>query len=305
MKAAVTTQYGAPEVIQIQDVPKPSINARELLVKVKAAAVNSGDVRIRALNGGNVPPFVMRLIFGWKKPKSGIQGLMFSGIVEEVGDQVTDFKKGDEVFGSTGMKMGAFAEYVKLKGSDVLVHKPKNASFEEAAALPFGGMTAIHFLHKAGIQVVQKPNVLIYGATGAVGVSAIEVAKYYGAKVTAVCSERGEELVKSLGADHIVLYTQEDYRQINAQFDIVFDAVGKTKKKDVKAILKPNGKYFTVGGMDVASETREQVKLLKSLFEKGQLHANIDKSYSLDDIVDAHTYVDSERKKGNVVLRIA
>lgn len=304
MKAAVTTQYGAPEVIQIQEVPKPEIKPNEVLIKVMAAAVNSGDVRIRRLDGGGVPPFLMRLIFGWKRPGNGIQGLMFSGKIEAIGNEVKDWKVGDEVYGSSGMKMGAHAEYVKMKSGKSLHKKPENASFEEAAAIIFGGTTALYFLEKAGIKQLDKPNILIYGATGSVGTSAIEIAKHYGASVTAVCSERGEALAKSLGADTIVDYTKEDFRQLNTQYDIVFEAVGKIKKKEFKSILKPGGKFCTVGGMDVAKETGGQLALLKKLFEPGELHANIDKTYPLEDIVAAHTYVDSERKKGNVVISL-
>jgi len=151
MKAAITTKYGKPDVIQIQEVPKPEIKANEILIKVMASSLNSGDVRIRALNGGGVPPFVMRLIFGWSKPRVSTQGIMFSGVVEDIGASVKDFKPGDEVFGSTGMKMGAQAEYLKIKEGSGLKKKPKNASFEETAAILFGGMTALYFLQKAGI----------------------------------------------------------------------------------------------------------------------------------------------------------
>lgn len=304
MKAAITTQYGAPEVVQIQEVPKPTIKPDEVLIKVMAAAVNSGDVRIRGLRAGGILPFIMRLIFGWSKPGNGIQGLMFSGKIEAIGAEVKNWKVGDEVYGSSGMKMGAHAEYLKVKANKTLHLKPENATFEEAAAIIFGGTTAIYFLYKAGLQQLEKPNILLYGATGSVGTAAIEIAKHHGATVTAVCSERGEALAKSLGADAIVDYTKEDFSQLNMQFDIVFDAVGKIKKKDTQAILKPSGKFCTVGGMDVAKETGGQLLLLKKLFENGELRANIDKTYPLEEIVQAHTYVDSERKKGNVVVRM-
>ena len=304
MKAAITTRYGSPDVIQIQEVTKPTINDNEILIKVKASSMNSGDVRIRALNGGGVPPFVMRLIFGWKRPKSGIQGLMFSGIIEAVGSKVERHKVGDEVYGSTGMRMGAHAEYVKVKSGGVLVKKPQNASFEEAAAIVFGGMSAIYFLEKAGIATFKNAEVMIYGATGSVGVAAVQIAKHYGARVTAVCSEKGRALVKSLGVDEIVIYTNQEYSQLGSRFDIVFDAVGKTKKKETKKILKPTGKYSTVGGMDVAKETNGQVDFLRKLFEAGELKANIDKTYPLEQIADAHRYVDSERKKGNVIIKM-
>ena len=305
MKAAVTTKYGAPDVIQIQDLPKPKIKDNEILIKVMAATVNSGDVRIRGLRAGGLIPFLMRLIFGWNRPKSGVQGLMFSGIIEEIGSAVDNHKVGDEVFGSAGMNMGAHAEYMKLKGkTNTLIKKPANASFNEAAALVFGGMSAIYFLERAGIKSLNKPEVLIYGATGSVGSASVEIAKHFGATVTAVCSKQGEAMAKALGADQIVIYTEQKISELNQKFDIVFDAVDKIKKKDAQSILKPGGKFVTVGGMDVAKETGGQLDFLKRLFEAGELHANIDKTYKLEEIVEAHTYVDSERKKGNVVMTI-
>jgi len=304
MRAAITTRYGGPEVIKIQEVPVPTIKANELLIKVKASSLNSGDVRIRRLDGGGVPPFLMRLIFGWQRPKSGVQGMMFSGIVEAVGSKVKDYQTGDELMGSTGIAMGAHAEYLKVEANKTLYRKPQNASFEEAAAIIFGGTTALYFLQKAGIQQMNQAKVLIYGATGSVGTAAIEIAKHYGASVTAVCSFRGAELAKTLGADKLVDYTKEDFRALNAQFDIIFDAVGKIKKKDCQKLLKPNGKFITVGGMDVAKETGAQLEVLSSLFDEGKLHANIEKVYALEDAAQAHSHVDSGRKKGNVVIRL-
>jgi len=302
MKAAICTSYGPPEVLKIMDVERPVPKDDEILVQIMSASVNSGDARIRGLRAPGILPLVMRILFGFTKPRNPILGLMFSGIVEEVGKKVSAFKPGDTVFGSTGSKMGAHAEYALVKENGVVTKKPEKASHEEAAALVFGGMTAIFFLRKAGIESMQDPKVMIYGATGSVGTAAVEIAKHYGAHVTSVCSERGVELAKSLGSDEIVLYTQQDFRQLDAQFDIVFDAVGKTKKKDASHILKSKGKYLTVGGMDVAKEQRAQVEFLRELFDKGKIRANIDKIYPLEEIVEAHRYVDSERKKGNVVL---
>ncbi len=304
MKAAICTAYGPPEVLIIKEVDKPVPKDDEILVKIMSASVNSGDARIRGLRAPGIFPLVMRILFGFTKPRNPILGLMFSGIVDEVGKDVTAFKPGDEIFGSTGSKMGAHAEFAAVKAEGVVARKPQKASFEEAAALVFGGMTAIFFLKKAGIDSIQQPKVLIYGATGSVGTAAVEIAKHYGAHVTSVCSERGVDLAKSLGSDEIVLYTQQDFRKLDAQFDIVFDAVGKTKKKDASGILKSNGKYFTVGGMDVAREKKEQVEFLGQLFDNGEIRANIDKVYPLDEVVEAHRYVDSERKKGNVVLKM-
>ena len=302
MKAAICTSYGPPEVLKIMDVERPVPKDDEVLVQIMSASVNSGDARIRGLRAPGILPLVMRMLFGFTKPRNPVLGLMFSGIVEEIGKKVTPFKPGDPVFGSTGSKMGAHAEYALVREDGVVTKKPEKATYEEAAALVFGGMTATFFLRKAGIESMQDPKVLIYGATGSVGTAAVEIAKHYGAHVTSVCSERGVDLAKSLGSDEIVLYTQQDFRQLDAQFDIVFDAVGKTKKKDASRILKSKGKYVTVGGMDVAKERREQVEFLRELFDKGKIRANIDKIYPLEEIVEAHRYVDSERKKGNVVL---
>ena len=302
MKAAVCTAYGPPEVLKIMEIPKPVPGDNEVLVRVRSAAVNSGDARIRGLRAPGFLRLVMRILFGFTKPRRPVLGLMFSGVVEQVGSQVSSFKPGDEVFGSSGSKMGAHAEFLVVKEKAVLVNKPENASFEEAAALLFGGMTAIYFLQKGGIDSLEEPKVLIYGATGSVGTAAVEISKHYKAHVTSVCSERGAELARSLGSDEIVLYTQQDFRKLETKFDIVFDAVGKTKKNDASGILKPNGKYLTVGGMDVARETGEQVEFLRKLFENGELRPNIDKIYPLEEVVEAHRYVDTERKKGNVVL---
>ena len=304
MKAAICTAYGPPEVLIIKEVDKPVPKYDEILVKIMSASVNSGDARIRGLRAPGIFPLLMRILFGFTKPRNPILGLMFSGVVEEVGKDVTAFKPGDEIFGSTGTRMGAHAEFATVKADGVLAKKPEKASFEEAAALVFGGMTAIYFLKKAGIDSIQQPKVLIYGATGSVGTAAVEIAKYYGAHVTSVCSERGVDLAKSLGSDEIVLYTQQDFKKLDAQFDIVFDAVGKTKKKDAAQILKSKGNYLTVGGMDVAKERKEQVEFLGDLFDRGEIRATIDKIYPLEEIVEAHLYVDSERKKGNVVLKI-
>ncbi len=305
MKAAICTAYGPPEVLKVLEVPKPEPAAGELLVKVMASSVNSGDARIRGLRAPGLLKWVMRILFGFTKPRQPILGLMFSGVVVQAGKKAVHFKPGDEIFGSCGSKMGAHAQFAVVKDGGVLAKKPENASFEEAAALVFGGMTALYFLKKAGIQALQEPRVLIYGATGSVGTAAIEIAKYHGAQVTSVCSERGVDLAKSLGSDNIVLYTREDFRLLDEKFDIVFDAVGKTVKKDSTRILKKGGKYLSVGGMDVASEKAEQLRFLKTLFEEGKIKANIDKVYGLEDIVEAHRYVDSERKKGNVILKIA
>jgi len=302
MRAAICESYGPPEVLKILEVEKPQLKDDEILVKVMATAVNSGDVRVRGLAVDGFLRIVMRLVLGFTKPRKPILGTVLSGIVVEVGANTTTFKPGDDVFASTGFKFGAYAEYIALPESGTVVRKPSTASFEEAAAILFGGMTAVYFLHKARIDSKRNQKVLIYGATGSVGTAAIEIAKHYNAHVTSVCSEQGYELAKKLGSDVVVLYTQEDITTLQDRYDVVFDAVGKTKRTDCKHLLRPNGTYLTVGGLDVAKETKEQMVLLTMLFDAGELHANIDRTYLLDTIVDAHRYVDTGRKKGNVVV---
>ncbi|MCB0637191.1 MAG: NAD(P)-dependent alcohol dehydrogenase [Lewinella sp.] len=305
MKAAICPQYGPPEVLVIKDIPKPSPKKNEVLVKVVAASLNSGDVRIRGLKVEGFMRFVMRIMLGFSKPRRPVLGTGFSGIVEQVGDEVTQFKVGDEVYGTTGFQQGCHAEYLCIPAHKVITHKPDNASFAEATALPFGGQTAIYFLGKGGIETIQNPQVLIYGATGSVGAAAVQIAKHHGAEVTAVCSSRGQELAQALGADHIIRYDQEDFTKVADRFDIILDAVGKTDKAACKPLLKPEGKFITVEGMDIAAERKEYLELLRQLFEAGTYQAVIDKTYPLDQIVAAHSYVDTGRKKGNVVLEIA
>ncbi len=304
MKAVICPAYGPPEVLLIKDIPKPSPKKKEVLVKVEASSLNSGDVRIRGLKVEGFMKIVMRLVLGFSKPRRPILGTVFSGTVEQVGPSVTQFNIGDEVYGSTGFKQGCHAEYLCIAEKKVITHKPSYASFEEAAALPFGGQTAIYFLNKGKIQELDNPGVLIYGATGSVGAAAIQIARYYGATVTAVCSSRGKELAENLGADHIILYDQEDFTRVSERFDIIFDAVGKTSKKECKTLLNPNGKFLSVEGTDVASERTEYLELLRQLFEKQNYNAVIDRIYPMDQAVEAHTYVDTGRKKGNVILKI-
>ncbi len=304
MKAVICTTYGAPEVLKITEVQKPVPKANEVLVRIKATAVNSGDVRVRGLAVKGFLRLMMRIVLGFRKPRKPILGTVLSGIVEETGEKVSPFKPGDEVYASTGFKFGAYAEYITLPAHGTLTYKPENASFEEAAAILFGGMTALYFLQKAGIASLPNARVLVYGATGSVGSAAVEIAKHYGAHVTAVCSEEGVELAKTLGSDTIVIYSRQDFTKLDTPFDIVFDAVGKTKRKNCVQLLKNGGRYLTVASLDVAKETKAQLELLKELFEKGEIKAHIDKSYRFDQIVEAHRYVDKGRKKGNVVISL-
>ncbi|MCI4650901.1 NAD(P)-dependent alcohol dehydrogenase [Phaeodactylibacter sp.] len=305
MKAVICPKYGPPEVLEIKDIPRPVPKKYEVLVKVIASTVNTGDVRIRGLRVKGIMKIIMRVVLGFSKPRKPVLGTVFSGIVEEVGASVTQFKIGQEVYGTTGFQQGCHAAYVCLPENKAIATKPEKASFEEAAALPFGGQTAIYFLRKGRIDAINNPEVLIYGATGSVGTAAVQIAKYYGATVTAVCSSRGKGLVEQLGADHIVQYDQEDFTKLPDKFDIILDAVGKTSKKICKPLLKPGGKFFTVEGTDVADERKAYLEFLSQLFDNENYDPVIDKVYSIGQIQEAHRYVDSGRKKGNAVLQIA
>lgn len=304
MKAAVCTAYGPPEVLKITELPKPVPRPNEVLIKIMATTVNSGDVRTRGLAVKGVLKLVMRVVLGFNKPRKPVLGIVLSGVVEQIGEKVTNFQPGDEVIASTGMKFGCHAQYIALHENALVVPKPKNASYEDAAAIIFGGMSAIYFLEKARIASKPGKRVLIYGATGSVGAAAVEIARYYKAHVTAVCGPHGVNLTKELGADAIVVYTVQDFTKLDQQFDIVFDAVGKISKKQSRKLIAKNGKFVTVGGLDVAKETQAQLLQLQQFYDHGAIHAHIDRRYSLDEIIEAHRYVDTGRKKGNVVITL-
>lgn len=304
MRAVICPKYGPPEVLSIQWIDKPSPKNNEILIKIVASSVNSGDVRVRGLIVGGVLKIVMRFVLGFSKPRKSVLGNVFSGIVEKVGKNVSSFKVNDEVYGITGFKFGTHAEYITISEKSIVLKKPSNATFEEAASIPFGGQTAIYFLEKAKIEHKLSAKVLIYGGTGSVGTAAIQIAKYYNAEVTVVCSDEGKNLAKELGADNIIIYNKQDFTKNTEKFDIIFDAVGKTTKKQCTPILNSLGCYVTVGGLNYAAERKEQLEFLSELFLKGKYIAVIDKTYPMNEIIQAHQYVDSGRKKGNVVLKI-
>lgn len=304
MKAAVCPVYGPPDVLKITEVKKPILHSNELLIRIKATTVNSGDARIRSFNIKGLARLAMGFILGFSKPKKPILGLTLSGIVEDVGSQVTKFKVGDQVYASTGFRFGAHAQYIALPENSTISKKPKNATYEEAAAIIFGGLSALYFLQKAHIADKTHQKVLVYGATGSVGVAAIQIAKYYKAEVTAVCSEDGEPLARRLGCDNIILYDHEDICRLNTKYDIFFDAVGKTDKKSCSHLLLSRGIYLTVGGYEVAKETISHMLFLKYLYEIGALKPCIDKIFPFERIIDAHKYVDTGRKKANVVIQM-
>jgi NADPH:quinone reductase-like Zn-dependent oxidoreductase len=304
MKAVVYTKYGAPEVLKLTEVAKPIPKKEEVLIKVHAATVTSGDARLRSSDFPIVLWFIARLIFALFSPKKKILGHELSGVVEAVGSEVTKFKVGDEVFGTTTMlKTGSYATYICLPQqwkSGVLALKPINLSHTETAALPVGSMTALFLLEKANPQKGQT--IVIHGASGSVGSYAIQIARELGLKVTGICSTQNIAMVQSLGAHTVIDYTTEDYTTLNTTFDIVFDAVGKLPKSKSKQLLKRGGKLVSI--KMITSEKEENLLKIKDLVEKGKLKPWIDKIYTLEEIVEAHTYVDTGRKKGNVVIAI-
>lgn len=304
MKAVIYTKYGSPGVLKMIDMEKPEPKDNEILVKVCATTVTSGDTRLRSSNFPALVWLPVRLMFGLFKPKKEILGHELSGIVEAIGKTVTRFKIGDEVFATpTMLNTGSYAEYICIpeeRKKGVLGLKPKNLSFKEAAALPVGGMTALFLLNKAELGKGQQ--VLIFGASGSVGSYAIQIAKEQGAKVVAVCSRSNFEMVKSLGADSAIDYRKEDYTLLKRKFDIVFDAVGKTSKSKAKKILKPGGRFVSVKSL--TSPKQEHLDKIKELAEREKIRPYIDKCFPFSKMVAAHEYVDKGRKRGNVVIEI-
>jgi len=305
MKAVICTKYGPPEVLQIKEVEKPVPRDNELLIKVFATTAHIGDTRIRRAD-----PFLVRLMFGLFKPrKNYIPGIEISGEVESLGKNVRSFKKGDKVFGLTGFGGGGYAEYRCLpetvkegtqerKGQVVI--KPENLSFGEAAAVPAGALTVLKNMQKANIKNGDK--ILVNGASGSLGTYAIQLAKMYGAEVTAVCSSQNFDLVQSLGADAVIDYTKEDFTKKNEKYDIVYDAVMKTTKGRCRAILKDKGVFLNNNGLP--KTVQNDLYILKELIEKKQFKPIIDRSYALNEVVEAHRYVDKGHKKGNVVITV-
>ncbi|AEE54148.1 NAD(P)-dependent alcohol dehydrogenase [Haliscomenobacter hydrossis] len=317
MKAAVFTQYGAPEVLEVKELEKPMPKNNEILVRIKATAVNSGDWRMRKAD-----PFAVRFIFGFTKPKINVLGSVFSGEIESVGEEVKQFKVGDLVFGHIDMSFGAYAEYKCLPENASIALKPANITHTEAAAIPFGGVTALHFMKKTAIKPEQK--VLVVGASGAVGSAAVQLAKSFGAQVTGVCSTANIPLVKSIGADKVIDYTREDFTRNGETYDVIFDAVKAINvSRSLKSLNKNGTMILSAAGMPemlqglwismtsskkvmtgVIGHTAADIIFLKGLIEADKLKPVIDRTYSLAQIAEAHAYVEKGHKKGNVAIEV-
>lgn len=318
MKAAVYTRYGSPEVLSIAHVARPEPKENEVLIRIHATTVTSGDVRLRKAD-----PFVMRFVFGLFTPKAPILGHEVAGVVEAVGSKVTRFRVGDRVFGSTGMRSGTHAEYICVAEDGAIAHTPEQVAHGEAATLTTGALTALHFIQAAKLQ--RGEHILIHGASGSIGTAAVQIAKAMGATVSAVCSTANVELMRTLGADHVIDYKKQDFTKSAHTYDVVFSTVGHTSYAASKHLLAENGRYITsagagsdywhvlrsklFGGHKVTAGVSEGgadgIAQVRELVSKGSLKAVIDRHYPLKRIADAHRYVDAGHKRGNVVIDVA
>jgi NADPH:quinone reductase-like Zn-dependent oxidoreductase len=324
MKAVVYDRYGPPEVLRLEDVERPAPKEDEVLVRVRATAVTRGDCATREANrrSGIAVSLLSRLISGVRRPKQRILGSEFAGEVEAAGAAVSEFAVGDQVFGSTGFRFGAYAEFICVPESARIVHKPAGISFQEAAPVCDGGLYALVPLRLANLQ--KGHTILIYGASGAIGTAAVQLAKYFGADVTAVCTTKNLELMRSLGADRVIDYTKEDFTKNGDTYDVIFDAVGKYSFGRCRDSLKRGGSYLATDGFGnliwalwtprfgdkkvifqiPPRLTKKDVLFLKDLIEAGRYRAVIDRVYLMEDVVEAARYVETEQKTGNVVLTV-
>ena len=322
MKAIVYERYGPPEVLQLKEVEKPTPKNNEVLIKTHATTVTSGDWRVRSLNVPAGFGLIMRLVFGISKPKQPILGSELAGVVESVGKDVRNFKIGDQVFAFSDASMGCHAEYKCMPQDGAVVLKPPSLSYDEATALSFGGTTALDFLRRGKLQ--RGESVLVNGASGGVGTAAVQLAKHFGADVTGVCSTANVELVRSLGARHVIDYSKEDFTQNGETYDVIVDTAGTAPFSRSKASLKEGGRLLMVlGGLPdmlqipwvsmtsskkviagPAAGRAEDLRFLAGLAEAGEFKPVIDRRYPFEQIAEAHRYVDTGRKKGNVVITL-
>lgn len=324
MRAAVIERYGPPEVVKLREVPKPVPSDDEILVRARATTVNSGDARVRGINvpGGPAFSFLMRLSLGFNKPKQPIQGFEMAGDVEAVGRNVTKYKVGDRVVGSHGFRFGLHAEYATFNDADPVALIPDGMSYEDAVALLFGGMTSVIFFRAGKLQAGES--ILINGASGAVGTMAVQLARHMGAEVTGVCSAANADLVRSLGADHVIAYDREDFTRNGKTYDLIMDNHGNAPPSVAKGSLKPGGRFLMVifdklwtfvsakwdkqvieADDEKTAFSSENFAYLLDLAARGIIRPVIDKTYRFEDIAEAHRHVDTGRKRGSVVVTIA
>ena len=303
MKAIVATKFGGPEVLQLKEVQKPTPKDNEILIRVHATTVSAGDIRMRSLD---VPPLFWlpaRITLGFTKPKHPIYGMELAGDVEAIGKDVKKFKVGDPVFASTLTEnFGGYAEYKCMPEQAMVAIKPHTMTYEEAAAVPIGATTALRLLRKGDIQSGQR--VLIYGASGSVGTYAIQLAKYFGAEVTGVCSTANLDMVKALGADHVIDYTKEDFSSRAERYDVIFDTLAKFPKAKYAKVLAPKGTYVSMARLST-KESKENLIFIRERIEAGEINAVIGRCYPLEQMVEAHRYVDTGHKKGDVVITVS
>jgi len=305
VKAIVCTGYGPPEVLQLKEVQTPTPARNQVRIKIFATAVTASDCLVRGLKFRAQYRLLARLLFGFKAPRRPILGMLLAGEIDSLGRDVTSFRVGDPVFGMSQRVFGTDAQYVCWPASGVLAPRPANLSFEEAAALPYGGLLALFFIRRANIQAGQR--VLVYGASGAIGTAAVQLIRHLGAQVTGVCSTANLQLVQTLGASAVIDYTQEDFTRRAERYDVIFDAVGRRKSAtalaDAQRALAPGGKVISVDDTYPKPVPADLV-LLKALAESGALKPVIDRTYPLEEMAAAHRYVDGGHKKGNVVITV-
>lgn len=330
MKAAVFNKYGSPEVVRIKDLPKPEPKHNEILIKVMASTMIAGDCEIRSFDFPFFMRLPIRLMFGIFRPRKKVLGAEVSGIIEKVGSSVTSLRPGQEVIAATGMRLGGHAEYVCLSMRNAIVPKPKNMTYNQAASIPIGGYNALHFIRKAGIQPGE--HVLVIGAGGSIGTMGVQLAKIHGAKATAVDRLEKHDMLLSIGADHVIDFEIEDFTKNKSMYDVVLDIPRFSSFSGIMNVLKPGGRYLMANPsrfrdilkgirvnrnrknpekyegkkviMELAGETNEALAYLVDLVESGKLKTVVDRTFSLDQIVDAHRYVETGMKQGCVVIEM-